>query len=483
MYIMNMTQKPHLNASRLEGFLLDNFGFIPTESQQGLIRAMARFLLSSKPHCLLMVKGYAGTGKTSMVNTLVKTLPAVSMRSVLLAPTGRAAKVLSSYSGTRAYTIHKKIYFQQRTPSGGMAFVPAKNLHTNTVFVVDEASMIGWENYGAPGGGNLLLDLFEYVFNGQNCRLILIGDGAQLPPVGSPISPALDLKFLKSEFSLTAAMCELTEVMRQRDDSGILDLATDIRACLEGGSLDDLPIQTPSKPDVLHIDGVELQDYLEEVFGKYGPEGSVIVNRSNKRCNLFNQEIRARVFYREEEISTGDYIMSVKNNYHWLSDDSKAGFIANGDVMEILRIGKHVERYGFNFIYVSARMIDYPDEQPVEMVLWIDSLMVEGPSMNSTDWEKLYRGVLEDYMHLPTKAERNKAVKKDDFYNAVQVKFAYAVTCHKAQGGQWPAVIVDQGYITEEMIDEEYFRWLYTAVTRATEKLYLLNFSDKIISR
>lgn len=465
----------------LEALLRSNFGFIPTVSQEALIHAMARFLLSDKPNCLLMVKGYAGTGKTSMVNTLVKTLPAVRMRSVLLAPTGRAAKVLSGYTGTRAFTIHKKIYFQERTPIGGMVFVPAKNLHKNTIFVVDEASMIGWENYGAPGGGNLLLDLFEYVFNGQNCRLMLIGDGAQLPPVGSAISPALDLKFLKSEFSLTAAMCELTEVMRQKDDSGILDLATDIRFCLEGGSMDQLPVKMPGKPDVMAIDGANLQDYLEEVFGKYGTEGCVIVSRSNKRCNLFNQEIRARVFFREEEISTGDYIMSVKNNYHWLGDDSKAGFIANGDVMEILRIGKEVKRYGFNFIHVSARLIDYPDEQPVEMVLWIDSLVIEGASMPSTDWNKLYKGVLEDYAHLPTKAERKQAVKKDDYYNAVQVKFAYAVTCHKAQGGQWPAVIVDQGYVTEEMIDEEYFRWLYTAVTRASERLYLLNFSDKII--
>lgn len=469
-----------VNAPELEGLLLDNFGFIPTQSQQNLIRAMARFLISDKPNCLLMVKGYAGTGKTSMVNTLVKTLPSVRMRSVLLAPTGRAAKVLSGYTGDRAYTIHKKIYFQQRTPSGGMVFSPARNLHKNTVFVVDEASMIGWENYGAPGGGNLLLDLFEYVYNGQNCRLMLIGDGAQLPPVGSAISPALDLKFLQSEFSLTAAMCELTEVMRQRDDSGILDIATDIRACLVGGSMDQLPLKLPGKADVMQISGMELQDYLEDVFGKYGTEGSVIVSRSNKRCNQFNQEIRARVFFREELISTGDYIMSVKNNYHWLGDDSKAGFIANGDVMEILRIGKEESRFGFNFIHVSVRMIDYPDEPPVEMVLWTDSLYVDGPSMSSKDWGTLYNGVAEDYNHLPTKAERKKAVKQDDFYNAVQIKFAYAVTCHKAQGGQWPVVIVDQGYLTEEMIDEEYFRWLYTAVTRASEKLYLLNFSDKI---
>lgn len=465
----------------IEKMLKSNFGFSPTPSQEKLIVAMSRFLNSDMPNCLLMIKGYAGTGKTSMVNTLVKTLPALHMRSVLLAPTGRAAKVLSGYSNQRAFTIHKKIYFQERLPSGAMAFVKAQNLHTNTVFVVDEASMIGWEDYNTPGGRNLLLDLFEYVYGGQNCRLILIGDGAQLPPVGSAVSPALDLKFLKSEFSLTAAICELTEVMRQRDDSGILALATDIRNCVEGASLKNLPLKTPALPDVIHMNGVDLQEYLETLVGTYGVEGCVIVSRSNKRCNEFNQAIRARVFYREENISTGDYVMAVKNNYHWLEETSRAGFIANGDVMEILRIGKQVERYGFNFIYATARMVDYPDEEPIEVVLWIDALMYDGPSMGYSDWEKLYNGVMQDYNHLPTKAARKKALKEDPFYNAVQVKFAYAVTCHKAQGGQWPAVIVDQGYVTEEMIDEQYFRWLYTAVTRASEKLYLLNFNEKII--
>lgn len=478
-----MHTNSHYNARvlQLENTLRNHFGYDPTDSQQRLIYAMSRFLHSQMPNCLLMIRGYAGTGKTSMVNALVKTLPAIRMRSVLLAPTGRAAKVLSNYSNHRALTIHKKIYFQERLPSGVMKFVKAQNLHTHTVFVVDEASMIGWENYTAPGGGNLLLDLFEYVFSGHNCRLILIGDGAQLPPVGSNLSPALDLSFLKTEFSLTAAVCELTEVMRQREDSGILALATDIRNCVQGASIKNLPLKTPPLPDVIHINGMELQEYLEELMGKYGPEGCVIVSRSNKRCNEFNQAIRARVFYREEDVSTGDYVMAVKNNYHWLEENSKAGFIANGDVMEILRIGKHIERYGYNFIYVTARLVDYPDEQPVEVVLWIDALMYDGPSMGNQDWEKLYQGVLEDYMHLPTKAERKKAVKNDPLLNAVQVKFAYAVTCHKAQGGQWPAVIVDQGYLTDEMIDEQYFRWLYTAVTRASEKLYLLNFNEKII--
>lgn len=477
-----MTKEWKINRIvKLERDLEANFGYTPTRSQLLLINALARFLLSEKPHCLLMVKGYAGTGKTSMVNMLVKTLGSISMKAVLLAPTGRAAKVLSGYTGKNAFTIHKKIYFQQQSPSGRMHFVPAQNLYKNTVFVVDEASMIGWENYSSPGGGNLLLDLFNYVYNNRNCRLLLIGDGAQLPPVGSLKSPALDLKFLTSEFTLTAALCELKEVMRQKEESGILELATVIRACIENeAGLEQLPVHLPSQSDVRPITGNELQDVLEDVFANFGTEGAVIVSRSNKRCNQFNREIRARVFFREEPVSTGDYVMAVKNNYHWLDADSKAGFLANGDVMEIMRIGKSVSRYGFKFLHASVRMVDYPDEPHVEMVLWIDSLEVEAASMSRNDWEKLYNGVSEDYAHLKTKTEQKKAVKNDPYYNAVQVKFAYAITCHKAQGGQWPAVIVDQGYLTEEMIDIEYFRWLYTAVTRASEKLYLLNFSERI---
>ncbi len=479
---MSSSSGSNLNSAQLKEILIDNFSFPPTASQDVLFHALSRFLLSDKPNCALLVKGYAGTGKTSSINSLVKSLSAINGKVVLLAPTGRAAKVMSNYSGHRAFTIHKKIYFQQVLPDGGTAFVAGKNLHKNTVFVVDEASMIGWADYATPGHKNLLADLFEYVFNGSNCRLVLIGDGAQLPPVGSDQSPGLDLKFLKSEFDITAAMCELTEVMRQRGDSGILELATNIRSYIQGGrTIDNLPIATPNTTDVTHVVGLELQDYLEDVFSTYGPEGTVLVSRSNKRCNLLNQEIRTRVFYREEEVSTGDLVMAVKNNYHWLSPESKAGFIANGDVMEIMRIGREVERYGFRFLHATVRMIDYPDELDVEVVFWIDSIQVEAASMSYSDTGKLYEEVAKDYMHLPTKGERKRAMKADPYLNAIQIKFAYAVTCHKSQGGQWPAVFVDQGYLTDDMVDVEYFRWLYTAVTRASEKLYLVNFSKFLI--
>ncbi len=463
--------------------LEENFGFAPTPSQENLMHALSRFLLSEKPNCLLMVKGYAGTGKTSMVNAVVKTLPFIKQKSVLLAPTGRAAKVIGSYSNRLASTIHRKIYFKQRTATGGVFFVPGRNLHTDTVFIVDEASMIGWENFSTSGGGNLLSDLFEFVYSGKNCRMIVIGDGAQLPPVGSPLSPALNLEFLQREFTITAAMCELTHVMRQADDSGILSFATELRRhVVDGESAPELPVALPDKADVRNISGDELQDVLESNFGTYGDEGAVIICRSNKRCNLFNQEIRARVFFREELVNAGDYLMAVKNNYHWMGEESKAGFIANGDIFEVMRIGKTVERYGFNFLHVTGRFVDYPDEPETELVIWTDSLSIEAAAMPDSSRDKLYRSVKKDCEHLPTREERKKALTSDPYYNAVQVKYAYAITCHKAQGGQWPVVIVDQGYLTEEMVDHEYFRWLYTAVTRATTQLYLLNFSSHLVT-
>jgi len=461
--------------------LYKNFGFTPTPSQSQLIEALSRFVVSEKPNCLLIVKGYAGTGKTTMVNTLVRTLGEIGLRHVLLAPTGRAAKVLGNYSQDRAFTIHKKIYFPNKTKDGRLFLAPAQNLHRNTVFVVDEASMIGWDTYQGALGGNLLQDLFEYVYNGQNCRLLLIGDGAQLPPVGSAVSPALDLDFLKSHFTLTAATCELTDVTRQKDDSGILALATDVRFAVSHPKENLLPFENPLKADVQQIDGLELQDYLEQAFGANGPEGTMLITRSNKRANMFNKEVRARVFYREEKISSGDFVMVVKNNYHWLGVESKAGFIANGDVMEIMRMGKRIEKFGFEFVHATVRMVDYPDEPDVEVVMWLNALDIEAPSMSSTDQNKLYAGTQEEYSHLESRDEQKKALRNDPYFNALQIKFAYAVTCHKAQGGQWPVVFVDQGYLTDEMMDTEYFRWLYTAITRATDKLYLLNFSENLV--
>ncbi|MFT6996303.1 MAG: exodeoxyribonuclease-5 [Cryomorphaceae bacterium] len=467
-------------ARRVEKLLHENFYFTPTPSQEKLLYALGRFVASDKENCLLVVKGYAGTGKTTTVNALIKTLPYFDFKYVMLAPTGRAAKVMSAYTRKPAFTIHKKIYFKQKTPAGGVFFVTGANLHTNTVFIVDEASMIGSENYSVSGGGDLLTDLFEYVYNGKNCRLILIGDGAQLPPVGSDYSPALDLKYLKTSFHVTAALSELTDVTRQKEDSGILDLATRIRKALEKADMSVFPMALPNAPDVVSLTGYELQESLEDEFSMRGPEGAILVTRSNKRANQYNKEIRARVFFREEEISGGDFVMAVRNNYHWVDEKSGAGFIANGDVMEISRLGKFHEKYGFKFQEASVRLIDYSGEPETEVLLWLDALDIDSASMPKPATDEVYRRTMMEYEHLKTKKERMEALKKDPFYNALQVKFAYAVTCHKSQGGQWPAVFVDQGYLTEEMLDTEYLRWLYTAITRASEKLYMLNFSDQL---
>ncbi len=479
---MGIARTPSAREVDFMHLLRSNFAYEPTPSQELLMRAMTRFVWSQQDNCLLAVMGYAGTGKTTLVSALVQSLDAAGLRSVLLAPTGRAAKVLSNYSGRRAYTIHKKIYFRRKLRTGASVFELGENKHRYTVFVVDEASMIGDDPYSGSPGSSLLEDLMRYAYSGDHCRVLLVGDGAQLPPVSCDRSPALDLDWLKGTYPITAAMCELKEVTRQSAQSGILQLATHIRSALSAKEVrTSLPFQLPEQADVQAISGEELQDHLESAFGRYGQEGSLIITRSNKRAYQFNQSIRARVLFREEELSAGDLLMVVSNNYFFLSEDSKAGFIANGDVVEVLRLGSWEEHYGFRFLEASLRMVDNVEEPPFEALIWMDSLSCEAASMPQDARQALYAACLESYSDLPTKAERLKAVKSDPYFNALQVKFAYAVTCHKAQGGQWPAVFVDQGYLHEDMLDQGYLRWLYTAVSRATEQLFLLNFSPLII--
>lgn len=428
-----------------EKSLVSHLGHIATPSQAEVIYALARFISSRKPKCVFIIKGYAGTGKTTLVSTLVKALSEAYFDTVLLAPTGRAAKVLGNYAARRASTIHRRIYHQKKSLSGGLYFERAYNASQRTVFVVDEASMLSWEQYTSLGQGNLLADLFEYVFSGKDCKLVLIGDGAQLPPVGSASSPGLDLSFLQSQFTITAAMGELRDVVRQAADSGILDLATRIRSALFAESvLNVLPFKLPETTDVIAIHGGELPDVLETTFSEFGQENVILISRSNARCNIFNQQIRQRILYREGIIAAGDFVMAVKNNYTWLDDQSAAGFIANGDVLEVLRISKEVEHAGFQFAHVNARLIDYPDEPDIDVVIWLDCLATDGPSMSQDAVDKLRDYTKETYAHLESKSERQLSLKNDPYYNALQVKFAYALTCHKAQGGQWPVVIVDR---------------------------------------
>ncbi len=364
-----------------------------------------------------------------------------------------------------------------------MAFQRQPNLHTNTIFIVDEASMIsnsgGLSDGGMFGGGSLLDDMIQYVFSGTNCKLLLIGDTAQLPPIGLDISPALDIDYLKASFYFSIDTFTLTEVVRQTEGSGILTNATDIREQIKNNLTKQPHFKLDSFPDIVRINGDELEDALNSAYNNYGAEDSVVICRSNKRANLFNQQIRARIRWQENELSSGDYMMVVKNNYFWLPEDSKAGFIANGDIVQLTRVGNIQEMHGFRFADVRMRMIDYPDEPELETRLLLDTILSESPALSQADNKKLYESVALDYSDVADRRLRSKKIKEDGFFNALQVKFAYAITCHKAQGGQWPCVFVEQGYLTDEMINTEYLRWLYTAISRATQQLYLVNFNKE----
>lgn len=441
--------------------------------------AIARYVCSDKRFEILVMKGYAGTGKTTVISALVKALKEVGLSSVLVAPTGRAAKVMASYSGTPAYTIHKKIYQMSVNAEGYTYFELAPNGHKNTMFIVDEASMINTSGVLPDGSYNqhdLLEDLMRYVYRGKKCKILVVGDGAQLPPVGMGVSPALDNNYLLESYRMEVKDVELTEVVRQEADSGILENATALR---NGLPLEGFTPKFTTGSDVVQITGNELPDELESEISHHGVGEVIVVTRSNKSANLFNQQIRTRVLWHEEELAAGERLLIVRNNYHWLDKDSKAGFIANGDTAEVLQIQNTEEKYGLRYANVIIRLVDYPDEKEIECKIMLDTLLVEGPSMPQAEMKKLYNEIQLTYAHITNKGLRQKAIFEDPYYNALQVKYAYAITCHKSQGGQWPVVFVDQGYLTEEMINTEYVRWLYTAVTRATKRLYLVNFSTR----
>ena len=468
------------------GYILSLFPHQPTAGQETACRRMAEFLFDPDPLAAFVLRGYAGTGKTSLVSALIQAAPALGLKTVLLAPTGRAAKVLAGYSGQTAYTIHKKIYQTVTDSNGVMHTGRAMNRHTYTLFIVDEASTIGQQAEGGYPRRDLLEDLVDYVTEGSHCRLMLVGDTAQLPPVGADESPALSLDHLRAYTHLHLHHSELTEVVRQQEASGILYNATLLRtqiAALEEGGEAEIPLfDLEGCTDIVRLGGEELEETLNREYAGAGLEEAVIVTRSNKRANLFNQEIRNRVLYREEEVNAGDYLMVVKNNYYWLDVESSIGFIANGDIVEVQAVRNREELYGFTFADATLRFIDYPDAPTLDCKLLLGTLHSESPALTREESQRLFDEVMKDYADIPTKSGRLKAVKEDPYYNALQIKFAYALTCHKTQGGQWGTVIVDQGYLTEEMVDREYLRWLYTAVTRATGKVYLLNFQDKFFA-
>ena len=459
--------------------LLNKFPYQPTNKQQELFHLLVDFLFSKDNQSVFLLKGYAGTGKTTTISTLVNSLWKTGTKAVLLAPTGRAAKVISGYSKRQALTIHKKIYFPKKQKNGSVDFVLQPNKHTNTIFIVDEASMIPDrpQNSKLFENGSLLDDLISYVYSGHQCKLILIGDTAQLPPVKLSVSPALDADRLEVDYNKNVREIELDEVTRQHEGSGILINATLLRLLIENNSNHvqfDLDY-----PDIVRlVDGYDIQDAITSAYDSDGVEDTAFIVRSNKRANQYNQQIRSKIRGQENEISTGDYVMVVKNNYFWLKDSSSAGFIANGDTCEVLRIYAIKELYGFRFAEVQIRMIDYADQKPFDTVLLLDTLTSESPSLSYEDSNRLYESVKEDYAHEKSKYKQFLAIKKNKYFNALQVKFSYAITCHKSQGGQWKTIFIEQPYLPEG-ISKEYLRWLYTAVTRAKEKLFLIGFSNE----
>lgn len=459
-----------------------NFCYQPTEEQENAIEFIADFLFKPKNDTLLLLKGYAGTGKTTLIGAVVKTLSDLRMGYVLMASTGRAAKVFSHYSGFSAYTIHKKIYRQKSFSNDLDNFSLNDNLHKNTLFIVDEASMISNDGISGAsfGSGRLLDDLIEYVYAGQGCRLLIIGDDAQLPPVGEDESPALCAEVLQG-YGLDVTECILTEVIRYSGRNGILANATMLRERMALDNIYDLPILSlKCYDDISSVPGNELIEAINSSYNEVGMDETMIICRSNKRAYLYNKGIRNTILYREDELNTGDILMIAKNNYHWTADCKEMDFIANGDIAVVRRVRRTQEMYGFRFADV---VLTFPDHNDIEFELKIllDTLHSDYPSLSREDSDRLFNAVMEDYTDITNKRERMKKLKEDSFYNALQVKYAYAVTCHKAQGGQWKRIFIDQGYITEETFTPDYYRWLYTAITRASEKLYLVNWPESQI--
>lgn len=460
--------------------LLQNFPFNPTVKQDIFLQQIAQFLTNNNNEEIFVLKGYAGTGKTTVISTIVNNLIAINLKYVLLAPTGRAAKVIANYSQKPAFTIHKKIYFPKKSSSGGVSFTMQQNKHKNTIFIVDEASMISDTSSDSKlyENGSLLDDLISYIYSGTNCKMILLGDTAQLPPVNLDVSPALDTETLAMHYDKTVHSIELDEVMRQEENSGILYNATDLRELLKSHFIDDFQFQLKGFKDIVRLtDGYDIQDAINQAYSNYSIEDTAFIVRSNKRANQYNQQIRSKILDKESELSTGDYLMVVKNNYFWLKEKDEAGFIANGDIIEVLEIFSIKELYTFKFANVKIRMVDYPNQKPFETVLLLDTITSESPSLTYEESNRLYQEVMKDY-EGETKYKMFQKVKENEYFNALQVKFSYAITCHKSQGGQWNTVFVEQPYLPDG-IDRDYIRWLYTAITRAKDKLYLIGFKDE----
>lgn len=469
--------------------ILQQFGFPPTQEQAHALEVFAEFLTDRDPHAVMILRGSAGTGKTTLSGAIVRTLKEIRQKVMLLAPTGRAAKVFSLNSGSPAYTIHRRIYREKSFSGVEGQFNLNDNLYTDTLFMVDEASMIANMGLGGMsfGSGCLLDDLVHFVYQGRNDRLLLVGDKAQLPPVGEEESPALHAAMLEG-YGLKVYECDLNEVLRQSEESGILYNATMIRQMITHDDITQLPkIHFAGYSDIKQMPGAELIEALADSYHHVGLDDTIVVTRSNKRANIFNQGIRNMVLDREEELSQGDILMIVKNNYYWMEEERKSNnklqsneipaFLANGDRAKVLKVRRRIDLYGFRFATLLLQFPDYGNYE-LEATVLLDTLTSEAPALTHEQQEQLFHQIEEDYQDIPLKTDRMKAIRQDQFFNALQVKFAYAVTCHKAQGGQWAHVYVDQGYMTDDMLNPDYIHWLYTAFTRATEMLYLVNWPE-----
>ena len=483
-----------MNIEELKYQILQQFGFPPTPEQAQALDVFVQFMTDSNPHAVMILRGSAGTGKTSLSGAIVRTLRAVRQKVMLLAPTGRAAKVFSLNSGMPAYTIHRRIYREKAFAGVDGQFNLNDNLYADTLFMVDEASMIANLGLGGTtfGSGCLLDDLVHFVYQGHNDRLLLIGDKAQLPPVGEEESPALSAAMLQG-YGLSVYECDLNEVVRQSQQSGILFNATRIRQMITHDDITQLPkIRFSGFSDIREMPGAELIEALGDSYHHVGLDDTIVVTRSNKRANIFNQGIRNMVLDREEELESGDMLMIVKNNYYWMEEERKKikeseerkvqsneipAFLANGDRAKVMKVSCRIDLYGFHFATLLLKFPDY-DNYELEATVLLDTLTSEAPALTHDQQEQLFHKIEEDYQDIPLKADRMKAIRQDPYFNALQVKFAYAVTCHKAQGGQWSHVYVDQGYMTDDMLTPDYIHWLYTAFTRATEMLYLVNWPN-----
>ncbi|MGB2370548.1 MAG: ATP-dependent DNA helicase [Flavobacteriaceae bacterium] len=464
----------------LQQHIQKEFPYPPTADQTEAIRRFSTFVEQSSTSSIFLLKGHAGTGKTTLIASWLKPLLKQGYKVVLMAPTGRAAKVMSTYAKAKANTIHKRIYFAQQNKQGGIQFTLQKNKFRKAVFIVDEASMIGDEQSSAQlfQNGSLLQDLISYVHQGDRCKLVFVGDTAQLPPVKQELSPALNQNYLSLHFSTEVSEVELSEVLRQDALSGILHNATNLRNLMHENIDDHFQFLLRNKTDITHLqDGYDIQGALEDGYRDVGRTETTIIVRSNKRANQYNRQIRTQIMSLENDLAVGDLLLVVKNNYFWLTPDSQAGFIANGDVIEILRILSFQELYGFRFAKVHVQLVDYPDQDAFDTVLILDALDAEGHALTYEQSNELYQKVRQDYSHLP-KYKQYPEVKKNPFFNALQVKFAYALTCHKAQGGQWKRVFIEKPYLPERP-SVDYYRWLYTAITRASEHLFLIGFKDE----